>query len=86
MRRPKQSLSAPEKTLEIERGGLGDALDQPTRSALAPSVADEEQRQHAWTISDETSISRLTKPSTQTPRGTALCLAPGVGSRATQAR
>jgi len=41
----------------------------PTDSTLMPSVLTMNSGSRLWIISDEMSISRLTKPSTQTPRG-----------------
>src|SRR5512135_3503085 len=41
----------------------------PTVNALAPSTETMNSGNRLWIISDETSISRLTKPSTHTPRG-----------------
>ena len=43
----------------------------PTVKALAPSADTMNTGSRLWISSDETSISRLTKPSTQMPRGMA---------------
>src|SRR5271166_4896164 len=43
----------------------------PTLIALAPSTLTRKRGRSAWIISEETSMNRLTKPSTQTPQGTA---------------
>lgn len=41
----------------------------PTANALVPSTVTMNSGNRLWIISDEISISRLTKPSTHTPRG-----------------
>ena len=61
----------PREHLHDERGGLRDAFDHAHRERARAEAHGEVERQRLWIISEEMSISRLTKPSTQTPRGMA---------------
>ena len=59
----------PEKTLLINAADSPTPSVRPIHTALAPSVVDIKSGKSAWIISEEISISRLTKPKTQTVRG-----------------
>src|SRR5262249_32173186 len=63
------SLIAPEKTLTIRAVASARPSITPTVSVLAPSVLTKNTGSRLCTISDERSMLRLTKPSTQTVRG-----------------
>jgi hypothetical protein len=71
LRRPSQSLSAPENTLVTEAVASAMPSIKPTSAALAPSVETRNTGRSAWIISDELSMKSDTKPSAQTARGTA---------------
>ena len=63
--------------LRDRRGRLGEPFEQADRRDARAEHAHEEHGKSAWIISEERSISRLTKPSAQTPRGIALKAARG---------
>src|SRR2546430_4752046 len=63
------SLIAPEKILTIRAVASARPSITPTVSALAPSMLTKNTGSRLCTISDERSMPRLTKPSTQTVRG-----------------
>ncbi len=74
---PSQSLSTPENTFVIDAVASASPSSKPTADTLAPSTLTRNTGKSAWIISEERSISRLTKPSAQTPRGIALMAARG---------
>jgi hypothetical protein len=65
LRRPSQSLNAPEKTFTIIAVASAPPSISPTVSTLAPSSEVRKTGSRLWIISEEMSISRLTKPSAQ---------------------
>ena len=59
----------PEKTFTTSAVASATPSIMPTASALAPNPTVRYSGSRLWIISDETSISRLTKPRIHTPRG-----------------
>jgi hypothetical protein len=65
LRLPSLSLTQPEKSLEIDAVASPTPSMRPTISVLAPSTEVRNTGSRPWIISDEMSMSRLTKPSAQ---------------------
>ena len=59
----------PENTLTISAVASAKPSISPTTTTLTPSVPTMNSGSRLWIISDEMSISKLTKPSTQMPAG-----------------
>ncbi|OIQ64422.1 hypothetical protein GALL_540260 [mine drainage metagenome] len=77
LRRPNQSLSAPENTLVIAAVASAIPSMTPTSSVLAPIPTTRYTGKSEWIISDDRSISSDTKPSAHTPAGKARVLLGG---------
>jgi hypothetical protein len=65
LRRPNQSLITPENTFSSSAVASARPSSRPTSATLMPSASTMNSGSSAWIISDETSISRLTRPSAQ---------------------
>src|SRR4051812_25964067 len=65
LRRPSQSLQAPENTLTIRAVASAAPSIRPMASMLAPRPVARKTGSRLWIISEEMSIKRLTKPSAQ---------------------
>src|SRR4051794_4814165 len=65
LRRPTQSLQAPENTLTIWAVASAAPSIKPMATMLAPRPVARKTGSRLWIISEETSISRLTQPSAQ---------------------
>jgi len=69
LRRPRRSDHTPENTFTASAVASAAPSINPTVSALAASAVVRNTGNSAWIISDEMSISRLTKPSVQIAGG-----------------